>query len=346
MKGRAAAAVAVAAALLAGSARAHVIYGTETLRGLVQQSDLVARVRILNPGTPLPLEEPVVVAEVLELIKGPASAAEGPLRFVQHGHGVPIYQKDQEVALFLQRIERSRELGSLAGSVDWVSIQEGGAWAADASLLDALRAYAAVEKLPAAQRPLALRELTLKLLASPDMRLASSAVRDAAVAGNDPYLTKEDLPELEKIAASDKTPIGVRVALISELERLGLVEGPARWVRLLRETSGSDRIAVVRAVAAHPSDPVTQELIGFLASGDVLLVSAAAISLGVPGNEKAVAPLGKLLGSSEERARMSALRGLGRIGTPSAQALLAKTAASHPDPATRRRASAEVARRK
>ena len=125
-----------------------------------------------------------------------------------------------------------------------------------------------------AQRPQALRELTLKLLASPDMRLASSAVGDAAVARDDPYLTAGDLPELEKIAASEKTPIGVRVALISELERLGLVEGPARWARLLRETSGSDRIAVVRAVAAHPRDPVTQELIGFLASDDVLLVSA------------------------------------------------------------------------
>ena len=116
----------------AGAARAHVVYGTETLRGLVQQSDLVARVRILNPGTALPLEEPVVAAEVLELIKGAAAAAEGPLRFVQHGHGVPLYQKDQEVALFLQRIERSRELGSLAGNVDWISIQEGDALAADA----------------------------------------------------------------------------------------------------------------------------------------------------------------------------------------------------------------------
>jgi HEAT repeat protein len=77
----------------------------------------------------------------------------------------------------------------------------------------------------------------------------------------------------------------------------------------------------------------------------VLLVSSAAVSLGVPGNEKAVAPLGKLLGSSSERVRMAAIRGLGRIGTPSAQARLAQAAASHPDPDTRRRAGAEVAHR-
>jgi HEAT repeat protein len=191
-----------------------------------------------------------------------------------------------------------------------------------------------------------MRELTVKLLASPDPRLSSSAVHDLALAdAASPILTAQDLPALEKILWSGSTPIGVRVALLSELERREILPGSPQWVRLLRETRGEDRIAVVRAAAAHPSDPVTQELIGLLANDDVLLVSAAAISLGVPGNEKAVAPLAKLLGSSQERVRMSVIRGLGRIGTPSAQAVLAKTAASHPDPATRRRAGAEVARR-
>ena len=321
------------------------VYGTETLRGLVQQSDLVARVRILNPGTALPLEEPVVAAEILELIKGPAAPTPGPLRFVQHGHGVPLYQSDQEVALFLQRIGRSRELGSLAGSVDWISIQEGDALAGDVTLVAALRAYAALEKLPPAQRLAGLREVTVKLLASPDPRLASSAVHDVALAESVPIITAEDLPALEKVLWNDKTTIGVRVALLSELERRKLAPGPPSWVNLLRETHGADQIAVVRALAAHPSAEVTHQLVALLASDDVQLVSAAAISLGVPGNEKAVEPLEKLLGSSQERVRMSAIRGLGRIGTPSAQARLAQAAASHPDPATRRRARAEVARR-
>jgi hypothetical protein len=347
VKSLAAAALAAAAVLLAGAARAHVIYGTETLRGLVQQSDLVARVRILSIGSGIPLEEPVVSAQVLELIKGPQGAGAEPLRFVQHGHGVPLYQKDQEVALFLQRIERSRELGSLAGSVDWISIQEGDALAGDATLTAGLRAWAALEKLPAAERAAGMRELTLKLLASPDERLSRSAVRDLALASDaSPIVTKEDLPALEKILWSGATPIGVRVALLAELERRKLVPGPPQWVRLLRETRGEDQLAVVRAVAAHPSDPVTQELVALLGGDDVLLVSAAAISLGAPGNEKAVEPLGKLLGSSQERVRNSAIRGLGRIGTPAAQAQLAKAAESHPDPATRRRASAEVTRRR
>jgi HEAT repeat protein len=133
--------------------------------------------------------------------------------------------------------------------------------------------------------------------------------------------------------------------LLSEIERRGLAPGPPHWARLLRETHGSDRITAVRAAAAHPSTEVTQELIALLAGDDALLVAEAAIALGAPGNDAAVAPLGKRLASSEERVRMAAIRGLGRIGTPSAQAALTQAAASHPDSATRRRAGAEVARR-
>jgi hypothetical protein len=370
MKWPAAAAFAVASLLLAGAARAHVVYGTETLRGLVVQADLVARVRILDPGAlgsaggsdprapgtassgaDAALGEPVVVAEILELIKGAPAPAATPgasptsLRFVQHGHGVPLYAKNQETVIFLQKLERTRELSALAGKIAWVSIQEGKALPGDARLMAALRAYAALEKLPLAQQPQGLRQITVKLLASPDPMLASSAVRDVALLSGAPIVTAEDLPALEPVLWNDKTPIGVRVALLSELERRGLVEGPPRWVKLLRETHGSDQIAVVRAVAAHSSAAITHELVSLLASPDALLVSAAAISLGVPGNEKAVEPLGKLLASSDERVRMAAIRGLGRIGTPAAHASLAQAATSHPDPATRRRAGAEVARR-
>jgi len=40
--------------------------------------------------------------------------------------------------------------------------------------------------------------------------------------------------------------------------------------------------------------------------------------------------------------RMAAIRGLGRVATPGAKQVLVKTAAAHPDAATRRRAGAEV----
>jgi hypothetical protein len=43
---------------------------------------------------------------------------------------------------------------------------------------------------------------------------------------------------------------------------------------------------------------------------------------------------------------MAAIRGLGRIATPEASRALESAAASHPDPATRRRARAEIGKRR
>ncbi len=333
-------------------ARAHVVYGTTTLRLLTLESDLVARMKIVDPDAELLLEDPlvreaVVVAEVLEPLKG--AFAEEQLRFVQHGHGVPKYEKGEEVALFAQHIERSRELGRspIAAHIHWVSAQEAGVkFALDASTRDgfvaAVRAYAELEMLPPEEQPGGLRRITVELLASPQERLARSALRDAVLAADAPVLVAEDLPALESVLASPDTPTGVRIGLLAELERRALVQGPPRWAELLRTTTGPDRFAVVRAAGAHPSAPVAKELAALLASDDPLLVAAAAVSLGAPGDESAVAPLAKLLDSDEQRVRMAAIRGLAQVGSSGAREVLAKAAAEHPEAATRRRAAAEV----
>jgi uncharacterized protein YjeT (DUF2065 family) len=346
------AALALGLALATAGASAHVVYGTRTLRLLTLESDLVVRMRIVDPGTAVALgdsgeRETLATGQVLDTLKG--TLEDERLRFVQHGHGTPTYEPGEEAVIFLQRIERSRELGAsaVADHVRWVSLQEAGARyllddAFRGVFLKALRDYAALEALPIAQQPAALRRLTVELLASPDPRLASSAVRDLALAGEAPIVTADDVPALVPLLASPATPVGVRVALLAELERRGLVEGPPHWARLVRETRGRDRFNAVRAAAAHPSEPVTRELLALLGDDDPLLVSTAAISLGALGNETAVEPLAKLLASDEHRVRLAAIRGLGRIGTPSARKQLAQAAAQHPDPGTRRRAGAEI----
>jgi hypothetical protein len=343
---------------IAVTARAHVVYGTPSLYQLMAGADRVVRARIVEPEALLILEEPalrerVVVAQVLETLQGtPPTDEENPVRFVQHGHGVPEYATGEEVALFLQRIERSRELGrsALVGHVAWVSIQEGDAkytldGEAGDAFVEALRRYAELEGLASAEaRRAALRRLTLELLGAPDARLASSALRDVVLAPDaTPLLTREDLPALEILLRSPDVRIGVRVGLLAELERRALVEGASRWAELLRTTAGSDRIAVVRASAAHPSQAVTHELIQLLENPDREVAAAAAVALGVPGNGAAVAPLATLLGDPESRVRMAAIRGLGRIATDGARQALEAAATSHPDAATRRRAAAEVA---
>ena len=127
-RGRAAVGLVITALLgvAAGPALAHVVYGTPPLSLLTQESDLVARVRIIDPHSDLPLADPlareiVVVAEVLELLKG--SYAKERVRFVQHGHGSPEYQTGEEAAVFLKRIERTGYEDFLF--LDWRYLEDG-----------------------------------------------------------------------------------------------------------------------------------------------------------------------------------------------------------------------------
>jgi hypothetical protein len=351
-KGAIGLAIATVIASVADSARAHVVMGRPTLSQLTHDSDLVVRARIVDPATEITLEKPstrevVVVAEVLETLKG--SHPKGRIRFIQHGHGSLDYVKGEEVAIFVKRIERSRELSAsaVANRIRWVSEQEAGSkFALDthvrADFTAAVRSYAGLAALQPESRAQAMHRITLKLLASPHRMLSSSALRDLVVAGDRSLLSANDLPALQRVFSSPDTPVGIRIGLLVELERRGFVDGPPLWVMLLRTTHGEDRLAVVRASAAHPSVPLTKELVALLESKDTQLVAAAAVALGSPGHDTAVPPLAKLLQSDAARVRMAAIRSLGRVATPRARQALADAAEAHPDATTRRRAEAEV----
>ncbi len=339
------------AVLPAAAARAHVVYGKTTVYRLVLGADLVARARIVDPAGVAVLEEPparrpVVVAELLEVYKGEAA---GRVRFAQHGHGVARYEAGEEAVLFLRRTEHSRELAQLAAAVAWVSLQEHDhrfalTAASRPAFAAAVRAYVALE---AAREPAArldsLRRLTFELLRSPEPRLAASALGDLVAMGG-ALVTAGGLSALEPLIDDPAVAIGVRLGVLAELERQGLVAGPPRWARLLRTAAGPELLAAVRAAGAHPSPPVVDELLRLLASGDPETAAAAAMSLGVPGNQRAVVPLTGAVETGAERVRMAAIRGLGRIATAEARDALRRIAATHPDAATRRRARAEVAR--
>lgn len=341
-----------ALAFEAGSVRAHVVMGRPTLSRLTHDSDLVVRARIVDPAKEIVLQEPsarevVVVADVLETLKG--SHPQERIRFIQHGHGSLDYLEGDEVAIFLKHIERNRVLGesAVANRIRWVSEQEAGSkFPLDADLradfAAAVRSYAALMALRPEARAQAMHRITLELLASPHRLLSSSALRDLVISGDHLLLSAHDLSFLQEVLANPDTPIGIRIGLLVELERRRLIDGPPRWVMLLRTTDGEQRLAVVRASAAHPSMPLINELVVLLNSKDKQLVAAAAVALGSPGNDTAVAPLVKLIRSDAARVRMAAIRSLGRVATPRARQALADAAEGHPDPATRRRAAAEV----
>ncbi len=336
-------------------ALAHVVYGTRTFYQMTVESDLVVRGRITE-GEGLvvidkpPLHREVVTAQVLEVLRGDVAVGQS-VTFAQHGHGHAGYADGEEALLFLEKITRSPELSrtGLGERVHWVSRQE----PQDRVTLTpqtrdefvgAVKAYAALAGLASPRERIeGLRRVTVRLLGSAEPRIAASAVRDLVLAANLPIVTAADVPLLDRLIDDPQTAIATRIALLAELERRGLVSGPPRWARLLRQTPPGDLLQLVRAVGAHPSDAATEELVRILQSGDAELAAAAAVSLGVPGNERAVEPLTGALKSESERVRMGAIRGLGGIGTKAARQALEQAATAHPDPATRRRARAEVA---
>ena len=334
-------------------ARAHIVYGSENLRQQIALADVVARARILDADAVFalddpPLRRPVVDAELLEVLKGDAKP--GAVRFAQHGHGVAEFSDGDEVLLFLRRIERSRELDDarITASIRWFSAQEHDAAyrltpASRKAFVDAVREYRSIEAIRDPEARLtAQRRVTLAMLLSDEPRLAGSALQDLAQVEEVELVTPEAVPVLVARVRDPGAPISVRVGLLSELERRSLVAGPPLWVELLGATRGADRIAAIRAAGRRPGPEVTSALIQLLGGDDLAAARAAAVALGTPGNAAAVAPLAKALDSPDEPLRLASIRGLGRVATPEARAVLDAAARSHPDPATRRRARAEA----
>jgi hypothetical protein len=346
----------LALALSAFPAQAHIVYGTKTLSGLVAESALVLRGRIVTvegalslKGEPSGSDRPSVEAEVLEVLKGSLEAER--VRFVQHGHGVARFEQGAESLLFLQPIARSRELDSLgrSGAFAWVSLQEHDqeytlAAPSREPLLKAVRAYVAAFEASADEPRLALlRRANRALLTSGDARLAASSLKDLTAAPQLALLTAEDLPALESVLDDPGTSMGVRVALLSELQRRRLVTGSSRWLELLSsEVPSRDRVTAVRAAASSTDPAVRSRLIALIEDPDSEVAAAAAVAVARPGASAAVAPLTAALSSGSPRVRMAAVRGLGRIATPQAVQALRAAAASSSDPETRRRAEAEL----
>jgi hypothetical protein len=333
---------------------AHLAKSSSSLRSLIAESDLVIRARLIERDTFVAVEGPkekrrsILSVQVLEVLKGSGVVGK-ELPVSQHGHGVATYRSGEEALFFLRQLSQSRELHKLAatGELQWYSWQEHDddyvlSPKSRHVTLEAARRYEAIEQMHGDERVKALRRVTVKLLASRDLRLATSALRDLVQASDAPLVTKEDVPALTKVIDDPQTSIGIRVGLLAELQRRGLLEGDPHWLRLLRATNGTDRLAVIHAAGVHPSLAVNAELIEILMGSDSAASAAAAIALGSPGNAAAVAPLSSAIASDDTRVAMSAIRGLGRIKIAEARVVLASAAQSHPDASVRRRAQAEL----
>lgn len=325
--------------------------GALSLRRLTRDADAIVIARITAARAEIDaggVTYPIVHGDVLSTLKG--AAAPGPLAFVNVGAGAVGYVDGEEVLLFLQHVERVPQLAAtpLQSRLRYVVIPNAGEklvmtpWARR-PLTGAVGRYVAVETIADPEvRAEAIRSLTLDLLKSGEPVLIAAVMRDFAPGGDAAALTVADLPALVPLIESPRTPIGTRIAIVAELERRGLVFGPARWVRLLRTSEGADLLAVIRAVGEHPSAGVTGHLVPLLRDRDFAIASAAAASLGVPGNVDAVRPLTAALAREDWGLRRTILRSLVRIGTQSARQALELVAARHPDGELRAQAETEA----
>jgi hypothetical protein len=325
--------------------------GPASLRQLTHDADAVVRARITVAASTIEAggrSYPTVGADVLATLKG--AAAPGPIVFANVGAGAATFVDGEEVLLFLRHLERVAELAATAlqARLRYVAIPNAGETivvtdAVRTVLSDAVRRYAATDNIPDPEnRSEALRQLTLELLKSGDPVLITSIMRDFAPGGDASALTLADLPAMVPLIESSRVPIGTRIALVAELERRGLIFGPARWVRLLRTSHGPDLLAVIRAVGEHPSAGVNAHLIALLTQADLAVATAAALALGAPGNVDAVRPLTASLRRDDPPLRTAVLRSLARIGTQGARQALELIAARHPDVALRSRAEVEA----
>lgn len=325
--------------------------GALSLRRITRDADAIVTARITAARAEVDaggIAYPIVHADVLTTLKG--AAASGPLAFVNVGAGAVGYVDGEEVLLFLQHLERVPGLAAtpLQGRLRYVVIPNAGEklvmtpWARR-PLTDAVSRYVAVDTIQDPEvRGEAIRSLTLDLLKSGEPVLIAAVMRDFTPGGDAAALTLADLPAMVPLIESPRTPIGTRIAIVAELERRGLVFGPARWVRLLRTSEGADLLAVIRAVGEHPSAGVTAQLVPLLRDRDLAVATAAASSLGVPANVDAVRPLAAALAREDWTLRRTILRSLARIGTQSARQALELVAARHPDAALRAQAETEA----
>ncbi len=306
--------VTILAAAAPPAGRADGAGAPTSLRQLTRDADTVVRARIVVAAASLDaggVSYRLVHAEVLETLKG--ATAPGALAFATTG--ATTYVDGEEVLLFLQHVERVPELAAtpLQSRLRYVAMPNGGEKVGitpgeRAPFAAAVRGYAMVETFADPEmRTDALRKLTLEILKSGDPRLVASVMRDFSPGGDAAALTLADLPALVPLIESPRVPIGTRIAIVAELERRGLVFGPARWVRLLRTSRGSDLQSVIRAVGSHPSAGVTAQLVPLLEHADLAIATEAAVALGVPGNVEAVRPLVTCLGRVDAPLQHAAL---------------------------------------
>ncbi len=315
-------------ALLAGAARAHVVYDRATLRQYVQHS-AAAFVAEFVSG-PLVWVAPdagdrqeYFRVRSLEMLRG-ATPPE-LFEFFPHAEGFPSFQAGDRALVFLERTETRPEFGPLAGRFPWFSVQESGeewklAGADGEATLSLARSYADLAGADDAALLPGLRALLAGALGSPFPTLRAEARAELialrATAGF--FGSRDDVAPFAAIVTSPATPLTERISLARLLEGAPGFDAPAAFQSFVAEPRSRDDVLTLVRVYATSSDP--------------------AVAAWILARLEAPDP-----GAREGDVARAAIGALGAIGDPAArEALRAVRDAS--DPRRARWAAAELRR--
>jgi hypothetical protein len=325
-------------------ARAHTIPGGITLSERVALSDVVAVATIRRTSLPEATSgdgrrRPLVEATIAERIRG--TLPPGDLRFEPHSHSGDTFAAGERVVLFLRRQEPGNtsapEYSTVDDVTDRISLGSHGAERPSAGeVLAAVRAYSgALSAKDDASRAARRKETTLALLRSSDPKLHASALRD--LAQGSVGLDATDAPALLAAADDPGSPMSLRVSLLEELSRRGLVDPAARYAAWLERASLAEMGALTRAAGRRRHPTLTAALIARSKDADEETAALAARALGEPFHEDAVPALTTLAAAPDRRKLASAaIESLGRMGTPAARDALSALLDKTDDPERRR----------
>jgi hypothetical protein len=324
---------ALAGALLADGAHAHVVYDRATLRQYAQHSavSLVAEFvsgPLLWVAPDASDRQEYFRVRSVEVLRGDAPPE--LFEFFPHAEGFPSFRAGDRAIVFLERTAERPEFAPLAGRFPWFSVQEEGEeWKLSGdegeAALALARGYADLADAEPAEGLRRLRALVARGLGSPFAPLRADARSELiALRGARGFFGSDgDVAPFAALVSSPAIPFAERVSLARLLEGAPGFDAARTFGTLVaRAKSREDTLALVRVFATSPDPAVARFVVARLADPDPRVRREAALALGRARRAGDVPALARAAADPDEGVARAALGSLGAIGDPAAREAL------------------------
>ena len=311
---------------------AHVVYQRRSLRGWAQQADVavvaetLSGLRVWSSPDRSDHQEYFQV-RIVRSLDGDTALPE-TLDVFPHSEGEPRYEVGERILLFLDRTAARAEFAHLAVRFPYFTTQGAGhEWILEADDREVEAVATAWRRLRGDASYPPVRDLLARQLASKYPRLRAEAIADLlGLADRKEFLADREFHE--QLASLLRSP-GLRVAeKIGVIDVLSHTEPFSSADAILRLAASVDdrpeRVDVIRAAGKVRDRRVTSWLRDRLSEPDTAIQDAALLALGRPWHGEAVGDIARIASDQATPVRVgtTAVRALGRIGTPDAKRAL------------------------